>query len=328
MCAQDEFLALLHQLFPANCDENEQHVDAEFKRADRDRSKRLSFDEFKAYYSKLKTLYERLNEEREAAEAAEEAARQAAAAAAASKAAEEAARAAKAVAAAKAKADREAAAEEARKAKEAARAAAEEAAREAMREAAEEAARLEEERRALEASMVACKCGIKFLPHLLPEHQRSCEACKPKKAPAPPSSEPPRESVEFAEGVNGFVPCDWCDHSLDLSLDLSLDHSLDHSPGPYPERCAQPCAKSVPRACAGAGARSCPTVCQCTCACARRRRRPTARPAAASGPRSPHEPRWCTMAGESTTAPSASMAKSRRRCGRWRVSRRRWPLRA
>jgi len=41
-----------------------------------------------------------------------------------------------------------------------------------------------------------CKCGESFLPHLLPQHQRSCEACRP--------------AVNEGPDENGFVPCQWC----------------------------------------------------------------------------------------------------------------------
>jgi len=91
-----EFLALLHQLFPENCDDNEELVDREFGSADTNGSKGVDFGEFTAYYERLKTLYERTNLEREVAEAVEEAdvaERAAANAAAKAKAAAEAAKA-------------------------------------------------------------------------------------------------------------------------------------------------------------------------------------------------------------------------------------------
>ena len=50
---RDEFLCLLHQLFPANCDDNEAYVDREFAAADADRSRTLSFVEFERYYPQV-----------------------------------------------------------------------------------------------------------------------------------------------------------------------------------------------------------------------------------------------------------------------------------
>ena len=46
--------------------------------------------------------------------------------------------------------------------------------------AAEEARRLAE-LEALEAALVECACGLRFLPSVLPEHQRSCVAITPQK---------------------------------------------------------------------------------------------------------------------------------------------------
>jgi len=224
---RDEFLCLLNQLFPENCDENETYVDREFAAADADRSRTLSFVEFERYYPQLKALYERINQEAEAAAMQAEAEAAAAAAAAAAKAAKEAADAAAAMLKAKEKEEKQKAAAEAAAAKAAARAAAEEATRAALLEAEEEAARAAEEAAAIAASLVACACGDKFLPHLLAQHQRSCEACKPQKALSPPSSdEPERASVEFADnGANGFVPCGWCQRTF-LPDRLAVHHRV------------------------------------------------------------------------------------------------------
>ena len=194
---RDEFVALLHQLFPDRCDENEAHADREFKAADRDRSRGISFDEFKAYYATLCTLYERLAQEAEAEAAAAEAAEAARAAAAAAEAAAKAAKAAAELKAAKEKEAADKARREAAEAKAAARKAAEEA---AAREKAEAAARKKEEAARIAATMVPCDgCGERFLPHLLAQHMRSCEACKPN-------------PEDMGDRTNGgmFVPCEWC----------------------------------------------------------------------------------------------------------------------
>ena len=53
---RDEFLCLLNQLFPENCDENETYVDREFAAADADRSRTLSFVEFERYYPQVTWL--------------------------------------------------------------------------------------------------------------------------------------------------------------------------------------------------------------------------------------------------------------------------------
>jgi Ca2+-binding EF-hand superfamily protein len=193
-----EFLELLHQLFPDRCDENEAHVETEFRAADKDRSRGISFDEFKAYYATLIQLYDRLQREKEAEEAAAEAAATAKALKEAAEAAEAAARAAAALKAAQDKEAQEKAAREAAEAKAKARKAAAEAAAKA-REEEEAAARAREEEAArVAAEMVECKCGEKFLPHLLPQHQRSCEACLADGA--------------IQDPTNGgmFVPCEWC----------------------------------------------------------------------------------------------------------------------
>ena len=222
-----EMLCLLHQLFPGRCDENEQHVDRVMQEADRDHSKGIDYNEFLKYFDDLKTLYERLDAEQAAAEAQAEAAAIAQAAADAAKASAEAAAAAKRVQEAKDKAARDKAAAEAAAAKAAARAAAEEATRQAKLEAEEAAARALEEAAALAAKMVVCKCGDSFLPHLLAEHQRGCASCKPKKAPAPPSSDAPdRASIEFANNdANGFVPCEWCGRTF-LPDRLAVHHRV------------------------------------------------------------------------------------------------------
>ena len=196
-----QFLLLLNQIFPDRCEENEVHLAKEFSAADHDGSKGVSLEELKKYYATLTTLYDRLRQQREAEEAAAEAEK----AAAAAKAAAEAAKAAKAMAEAAKKADEAAAAaaaEESLRRKEEARRAMEEAVAAAQAEQ-EEATRLRAEEEArIAASMVTCACGEKFLPHLLPQHQRSCEACKPKKEEG---------SVGNADnGANTFVPCEWC----------------------------------------------------------------------------------------------------------------------
>ena len=194
---RDEFLNLLHQVFPQHCEENEQHVAAEFAAADSNRSEGLSFTEFKGYYAKLVTLYERLRQEAEAEEAVKEAEAAAAAAAEAAVAAAAAAKAAAALKAARDKESAERAAAEAAAAKAAARQAANEALAKEKAEAEAAAQRKAEEAARLAAEMVACACGERFLPHLLAQHQRSCESCAPK---------------EPADPTNGgmFVPCDWC----------------------------------------------------------------------------------------------------------------------
>ena len=198
---EHEFLQLLHQVFPEQCDENEAHVKAEFAAADRDRSKGISFAELKEYYATLETLYERLKQERDAEEAVKEAEAAAAVhAAAAAAAAAAAVAAAKAAAALKAARDKEAAdraAEEVAAAKAAARKAADEVRANEKAQAEAEAMRRKDEAERIAASLEACACGDKFLPHLLAQHQRSCEACMPKEA---------------ADPTNGglFVPCEWC----------------------------------------------------------------------------------------------------------------------
>lgn len=54
---KDEFLSLLDNLFPARCDQNAKHVAAEFAACDSDSSNNVSFDEFIAYYGRLRMLY-------------------------------------------------------------------------------------------------------------------------------------------------------------------------------------------------------------------------------------------------------------------------------
>jgi len=82
-------------------------------------------------------------------------------------------------------------------AKAAARKAADEVRANEKAQAEAEAMRRKEEAERIAASLEACACGDKFLPHLLAQHQRSCEACMPKEA---------------ADPTNGglFVPCEWC----------------------------------------------------------------------------------------------------------------------
>ena len=92
---------------------------------------------------------------------------------------------------------------------------------------AEEVAVEEEHRQAaMAAELVECRCGGRFLPSVLPEHQRSCVAITPQKKEVsfveevtqdPLSSdvttpaEGVRSSVEFADNdANSFVPCEWC----------------------------------------------------------------------------------------------------------------------
>eukprot|EP00322_Chrysochromulina_rotalis_P002290 CAMPEP_0115871822 /NCGR_PEP_ID=MMETSP0287-20121206/23090_1 /TAXON_ID=412157 /ORGANISM="Chrysochromulina rotalis, Strain UIO044" /LENGTH=310 /DNA_ID=CAMNT_0003326687 /DNA_START=11 /DNA_END=943 /DNA_ORIENTATION=- len=55
---KEEFLALLNQIFPEHCDENESIMDAEFAHADVDGSNSISYPEFIMYYNRLKLLYE------------------------------------------------------------------------------------------------------------------------------------------------------------------------------------------------------------------------------------------------------------------------------
>lgn len=55
----NEFLALLDNLFPDHCEENERHVAAEFSKCDADGSDKISFQEFLAYYERLLALYGR-----------------------------------------------------------------------------------------------------------------------------------------------------------------------------------------------------------------------------------------------------------------------------
>ena len=80
-------------------------------------------------------------------------------------------------------------------------------------EAEEEARRLAE----LDAALIQCKCGLSFLPSVLPQHQRSCEACAPKKKEVAFADDENkkkkgrRKSVEFADNdSNSFVACEWC----------------------------------------------------------------------------------------------------------------------
>ena len=253
-----EFLSLLHQVFPDRCDENEAHVDREFGAADKDGSNAIDFAEFKAYYSELVTLYDRLKAEQEAEEAAREAeaaAKAAAEAAAAAKAAAEAAAALKAAqereaaeakaraeaearakaeaeardaaeaeakahaeAQAKARAEAEAAARAAAEAKAARQKAAAEARAKAEAEAEAERQRKAEEAARIAAAMVACEgCGERFLPHLLAQHQRSCEACRP--------------SLDDADRTNGgmFVPCSWCSRTFFVRVPAGSAHAALHT---------------------------------------------------------------------------------------------------
>eukprot|EP00929_Paragymnodinium_shiwhaense_P020800 TRINITY_DN13744_c0_g1_i2.p1 TRINITY_DN13744_c0_g1~~TRINITY_DN13744_c0_g1_i2.p1 ORF type:complete len:519 (-),score=136.25 TRINITY_DN13744_c0_g1_i2:226-1782(-) len=55
---QHEFLALLNNVFPDHCEENEAHVTAEFSACDDDGSNGIDFMEFLAYYERLKQLYD------------------------------------------------------------------------------------------------------------------------------------------------------------------------------------------------------------------------------------------------------------------------------
>lgn len=76
-----------------------------------------------------------------------------------------------------------------------------EAAAKAKAEADEAARRRAEEAARLAASMVDCVCGEKFLPHLLAQHQRGCEAYLIEQ----------RAGQELQEG---FVACQWCARSF------------------------------------------------------------------------------------------------------------------
>ena len=111
---------------------------------------------------------------------------------------------ARAEAQARAKAEAEAAAKAAAEAKAARLRAAAEARAKAEAEAEAERQRRAEEGARLAASMVACDpgCGEKFLPHLLPQHQRSCEACITASADG--------------DRTNGgmFVACEWCSRTF------------------------------------------------------------------------------------------------------------------
>jgi len=60
---REEFQALLNNVFPEHCDENEAHLEDEFSRADRDASAGVSFGEFCDYYDHLKALYESYGDE-------------------------------------------------------------------------------------------------------------------------------------------------------------------------------------------------------------------------------------------------------------------------
>ena len=69
----------------------------------------------------------------------------------------------------------------------------------------------------LQGDLVKCLCGLEFLSDTIAQHQRSCEACKPSKKPAPAAAgegaggAAARESIEFGEGgANGFVACKFC----------------------------------------------------------------------------------------------------------------------
>jgi len=55
---RDEFRRLLQQVFPEHCDEIDDILDREFEIADADKSGGVSFDEFCAYYERLKGLFE------------------------------------------------------------------------------------------------------------------------------------------------------------------------------------------------------------------------------------------------------------------------------
>lgn len=93
--------------------------------------------------------------------------------------------------------------------------------------AAEQAAQDMRETAELLAPLVTCLCGKAFLPSVLPQHQRACEACKSQRGEVtfleeeyqdpfssdapPPARERSRSSVEFGDnGSNSFVPCEWC----------------------------------------------------------------------------------------------------------------------
>ena len=54
---QHEFLQLLNNVFPTHCDDNEAAVAAEFSAADVDGSSAITFQEFCAYYGRLRSLY-------------------------------------------------------------------------------------------------------------------------------------------------------------------------------------------------------------------------------------------------------------------------------
>merc|ERR1719201_2735767 len=55
--SQSEFLLLLHNLFPQHCEENEEHVAAEFGAADENDSNGVTFKEFLGYYDRLRIFY-------------------------------------------------------------------------------------------------------------------------------------------------------------------------------------------------------------------------------------------------------------------------------
>merc|ERR1719473_2162873 len=124
---RDEFLALLHQTFPENCDDNEALVEREFAAADADGSRTGDFEEVKRYHERLSTLYDGVNQEREAAAALEEAEAAERAAAEAAAKTRAVAEAAKAVGAARDGEAKAKALDELKAAKAAAKAAAEEA---------------------------------------------------------------------------------------------------------------------------------------------------------------------------------------------------------
>jgi len=161
----DEFLALLNQIFPEHCDENEKRAFAAFEEADIDASGSISFPEFIAYYDVLRKLYD-------------------------------------------------------------------DAPNRYVPSADEQAAIDARKLRECEEALVSCRCGRRFLPSVLPQHQRTCDACKPKKRevqfleeqPQPeqdplssdaPEYVPPiertRTSIEFGDNdANTFVSCEWC----------------------------------------------------------------------------------------------------------------------
>ena len=93
--------------------------------------------------------------------------------------------------------------------------------------AEELAAAAAREQAELEAALVTCRCGLRFLPAVIAEHQRSCEAVAPTKkevhfveedatqdmlsSDLATPAEGIRASIEFAENdANTFVPCEWC----------------------------------------------------------------------------------------------------------------------